>query len=787
MKLIEKKPHIFGIRHLSPGGAYHLLQFLDDIKPTAVLIEGLSDANSQIGYFTSRDTQPPVAILAYTEELPIRTLLYPFVNYSPEYQALLWAKKHCVHAEFIDLPSDVFLPLEYQSLKGEDERFIEKKTIINEFTNEHKDDYKNKSKNKFINTSVSESIYNKWLELTGEEEYDSYWEYNFEHNLNKNSYRLAANEFGKSLREILQDSEYEYAKNLVREAYMRRRICKAVDAGHQIEKIVVVTGAYHTLALRNDLEPMSDEELKRLPRVKTRLTLMPYSYYRLSSGSGYGAGNNAPAYYGMMWECMNQNDITKFPAQYLSRITSYLRKNGTYCSSAEVIESLRLANTLAALHSGSAPSLRDLRDATVTCLGHGELSVVAEAIAHTNIGISIGSLPDGVRRTSIQDDFYRELKRLKLEKYKSTVAMELKLDLRENRRVKSKENAFLDLNRSFFLHRLKVLRISFQKLKPSFQQSATWAELWVLRWTPEAEIELVESILRGETVEIATAYVFKEWLDKCVAIQEVAEVIREACECGMMEAMEQARKTLQRLAVEESSFNDISLTVFELSIVISYGDIRKFEVESLIPLLQQLFLRGTLLMVDAAKCDNNAAKVVIESIRRMNRVSLEHFKLIDKDFWVEKLIELSNVDDKNPLLSGYACSILLERNLLDEEILSQEISRRLSPGVDADLGAGWFEGFSMCNHYALLAKMGLWKQLVEYVASLDSEQFKRTLVFLRRAFGDFTLAEKHHICDNLGEIWGVNKEEASDILSRKLNEEEQNKINDINEFDFDDI
>jgi len=42
-----------------------------------------------------------------------------------------------------------------------------------------------------------------------------------------------------------------------------------------------------------------------------------------------------------------------------------------------------------------------------------------------------------VSRTSIQDDFYRELKRLKLDKYRSAVAMDIELDLRENIRVQS--------------------------------------------------------------------------------------------------------------------------------------------------------------------------------------------------------------------------------------------------------------------------------------------------------------------------------------------------------------
>ena len=56
---------------------------------------------------------------------------------------------------------------------------------------------------------------------------------------------------------------------------------------------------------------------------------------------------------------------------------------------------------------------------------------------------SANTFRKGVSQTSIQDDFERELQRLKLEKYRSTVAQAIGLDLRENRRVKSEEAAAL--------------------------------------------------------------------------------------------------------------------------------------------------------------------------------------------------------------------------------------------------------------------------------------------------------------------------------------------------------
>ena len=122
---------------------------------------------------------------------------------------------------------------------------------------------------------------------------------------------------------------------------------------------------------------------------------------------------------------------------------------------------------------------------------------------------------------------------------------------------------------------------------------------------------------------------------------------------------------------------------------------------------------------------------------------------------------------------------------MDTLRLQQEVSRRLSKGVPADLGAGWFEGLAMKNRYALIARLSLWASLDEYLATLDDEEFKRALVFLRCAFADFTAAEKDQIAENLGEIWGVDQREVSEAVNAPLNEEAQTLIDSLDEFDFD--
>src|SRR5262245_31807272 len=192
--------------------------------------------------------------------------------------------------------------------------------------------------------------------------------------------------------------------------------------------------------------------------------------------------------------------------------------------------------------------------------------------------------------------------------------------------------------------------------------------------------------------------------------------------------------------------------------------------------MQGMLAQGAPALQGAANCASEAAKELVLSIDERNRVSLDHSDRVEETLWIERLQRLADADDRNPLLSGYACATLLERGLIANEDLTREVSRRLSPGIPADLGAGWFEGLAKCNRYALLARQPLWEALAAYVHSLDDEQFKRALVFLRRAFGSFSPREKRHICENLGQLWGVNADAASDALEKPLTEAEEEKL-----------
>lgn len=809
--------HYFGIRHLSPAGACYVQDFLERIQPQIVLIEGASDLTPLLPQLCLDEVIFPAAIMAYSETVPIQTVLYPFAEYSPEYQSILWAVKHKKECRFIDLPSSVFLAFEQKkqehlaemleqvnhneeekSRTSKEGKTSKENSIPKEGSTSKEDKIQKEGKtlkeSEILKENKTYEIYQKMEEIIGEDQ-ESYWERKFEYCGDAELYRKAAEEYGKQLRACSKDSPYEQAETLLRERYMKYQIEQAVKEMGETAEIAVITGAFHVEGLKMG-EAMKAAEIKKLPMLPSKSTLMPYSYFRLSKRSGYGAGNKAPAYYELLWNHLNQKQKTasfsglaleaNVAEDYLCGIAEFQRKYGNMVSSAEVIEAVRLADALARLKGSEHPVLADLRDAAVTCMGHGQFSEISLASAAMEIGTKIGSLPEGVSRTLVQEDFYKQLKEYKLEKYKSIVAENLELDLRENVRVKSEKSAFLDLNRSFFLHKLMVLGIEFVKQQERQQDNATWAERYILQWTPEAEIQLIEAALKGDTIELAASYTLQEELEAAVTIDATAKVIDKAGLCGMSELLLAAVKHLQELAIDTVSLQEIGTTIEHLSSVVHYGSIRHIENKPFIPILKQLFYRACLILIESSKCNNDVVDEILEAMNQVNNAA-KQLDFIEEEPWIKELTILSDADDVNTKTSGFASAILLERGKMSEELLAIEVERRLSPAIPADLGAGWFEGLAKKNRYALISRLSLWRKLEEYIDLLEEEEFRRALVFLRRAFSEFSSREKCEIGENLGEIWGLNAMEVSEEVNKELTPEDITSVSGLDDFDFGDF
>jgi Family of unknown function (DUF5682) len=745
---------VFGVRHFSPAAALHVRRFLDETDPQIVLIEGPSDATEQLVHLIHKKTEPPVAILAFTKTRPVRSLVYPLASYCAEWVAARWALEKKRAVRFIDLPASIFLERRDDTPEVAEEKEVAQAPAADR------------------SSAYLDDPYEAIARLSGEPDHDTWWERQFEHTREVEAYRGAIFEFGKGLRDAREDAESPRRREetLLREAYMRREIRAALAKGKK--KAVVICGAYHAPVLTEEEPAMSDGELAALPRADCVLTLMPYSYLRLSSQSGYGAGNRAPAYFETIFEEAESGTHERVRARYLAKVALEMRKAGMMRSSAEVIEAVRLAEGLAALVDSPVPALRDLRDAAITLLGHGEQAPVEAALRSVEIGTAVGRLPPGVSRTALQDDFHELVKTLKLDKYIEDKDQKLELDLREDRTKKTKAGAFLDRARSTFLHRLAVLEVGFAK-PMAREQKGTAKEAWTARWTPQSEIVLAEKSLLADSVESGAGYALAVELDAAKDTGGATATLLRAANCELADALSLATRKVQELTVDEAGFPSAGEAITNLSDVIRYGNVRDVDPAPLRPILAQLYLRATLLLFSACVCDDAAAKLVRKAIDRVHDVAFLGEDDIEPTRWIDEVRKVSESDDRNPFLSGYATGLLIERGALDDEGIDREVARRLSPGTHADVGVGWFEGLVQRNRAALFMRKSLWASLSSYVESLDDDAFRRALLYLRRAFSTFSPGEIRRAVSVLGEVWkGAGAVELAREVEKKLDEKE---------------
>ncbi len=791
LKEVFENVNFFGVRHLSPSSSYHLLEYLDKIKPKAVLIEGPVDANDLIKDIVSNKVQLPIGILAYTNQLPVSSVVYPFSEYSPEYQGLLWAKKNKAYSSFIDLPTDISMTryVTKEEVKEDDDE-EKSEEDIKAFEEQDEKDRKEYYDLQEYHKKSNEA-YEYLAHSFNEESYDEYWESSFEQIESLDEYLEKLHTQSKLMRELMEGQEEElaqskYAHNMLREKFMAKNIVETINKGYEPSQIVVITGAYHTSGLQK-LDSYDDVNFDKLPKEDTSITLMPYSYYKLSSLTGYGAGNKSPLYYEDLWNARLEKRLSDNAYDYLVKLGIRLREKGFTASTASIIESVRLSKTLASIRNHKFPTYDDVKDAAVTCLGEGTISGLADSLTMLNIGMKIGNLEEGVSKTPIQDDFNRHLKELNLEKYKKLVPEVIKLDLRENVKVKSTEKAFQDLYRSIFFNKLELLGIDFAKRINKVQDGSSWSEQWELSWSPEVEIKVIETIFKGETINIATAYEIAERLKNATKMSQVASIIRIAYNCNLVEVVKSSIYVLDNLFVNNDDFGETCETVNILFNILKYKDIRNVDMKDCENLFKKIYTRCRLIMYNSADCDDKQGETYTNYINDLYKISQEMPELVDYDLLIKEIDRTAFDDSKNPIISGICFSILMEKNKITNSQISVELSRRLSVGTNADLGASWFMGVCKRNRYGLLSKVDIWQSIDTFLDGMDDDEFKRIVIFFRRVFMDFTSREKNGVVELLGDLWGVSKAEFAEVLLGELTEKETEVLSVLDDFDFGDL
>lgn len=710
---------IFGIRHHGPGSAHSLVRGLEAFQPDAILVEAPPDVDALFPLAAHPEMRPPVALLVYNPKDLQQASFFPFAEFSPEWQAALFAEKNRIPLRCMDLPlTHAF------ALKAADEREPELMVSSPE------------------DKAFSNDPFRELAALAGYSDPERWWESLLE--------RIRVDdgeapvfqgilEMMTALREAKRHPESR--ETLLREAYMRQTLRIAKKEG--FEKIAVVCGAWHGPALADpgQFSALTDASLlKGLKKVKTEATWIPWSFDRLSTQSGYRAGIIAPAWYRLLFRHYQGLSVgvtgshadTAITSEFLSHAARLLRANDIAASSANVVEAVRLANALATLRRTAHPGIEELREAAVTVLCAGAekpLELIDRALV---IGDVLGAVPSTVPVAPIRADFEAQAKsaRLKI----STEPKPLALDLRED----------ADQRKSRLLHRLQLLGVAWGKPEAVGEgKQGRFHENWMLHWQPDFEIRLIEAGTWGNTVEEAALQLTRRRVHFASALADLVQLLGITLKADLSALLPDLLARLQQTAALIQDALLLADAVLPLAEILRYGSARPVDTEAVDQLLSSLVPRACLQLPAACTgVDEEVAADILKKLLAVNR-ALGILRAPEYDgLWQRALEEIAQQYRAAPLLAGAALRLLFDKNLLAIPEVGDGMRYRLSHGQAPGESAQWLEGFLFGSGLLLIHHPALWALLDDWLRELEEGSFREVLPLLRRAFSQFAEPER---------------------------------------------
>jgi len=552
---------IFGVRHHGPGSARSLLHALEELRPQCVLIEGPPDADEVIPFAGRAEMTPPVAILVHDADRPADAVYYPFAEFSPEWQAIRWALRAKAPVRFMDLPQAHRMAIEAERQKKVLEQLT--RTVQQRGTEMEEDEPQAAMPAAAPPVPVRDDPLGELARAAGFDDGERWWEHVVEHNRAGDAGMFAAiREAMAELREAREALPAEARRpdpdEPLREAWMRRTIRAAQKEG--FERLAVVCGAWHTPAL--DVERFGrkedDQILAGLPKVKTAATWVPWTHDRLTFASGYGAGVRSPGWYEHLWR--REGMIVE---SWMTRTAHLLRDKDIDCSSAHVIEAVRLATTLASLRGRPLADLSDIADATrsVFCFDSDvAMRLVARELL---VGDRLGELPEDVPMVPLQQDLMRLQKRLRLKPEALEKVQEL--DLRNE----------TDRERSHLLHRLRLLGLDWGTPDEQGGGKGTFKEIWRLRWDPAFAVRLIEAGVFGTTVEQAAAAKLRQMAAASMDLRELTGYLQDAMLAELGAAAAELVRRVENVAAVAADVTLLMQTLPKLAALLRYGNVRQ--------------------------------------------------------------------------------------------------------------------------------------------------------------------------------------------------------------------
>ena len=718
--------HVFGIRHHGPGCARSLRGALGALRPDIILIEGPPDAEEVLPLLAHEGLTPPVALLVYPPEAPDLAVFYPFALFSPEWQALRYGVECKIPVRFIDMPQAhrlagaLEIKKKVAALAAEAEG--NPPATVEESPSASVDAVVPSEGGDDGDAALHHDPIGLLAEAAGYGDRELWWEHQIEQRQDAVGLFDGILSAMTALREKVGAVPAEEAK---REAFMRTGIRAAQKEG--FERIAVVCGAWHAPVLQEPDKIKGDAQLlKGLPKIKTAATWIPWTHSRLSYRSGYGAGIASPGWYQHLWVARDRAAL-----RWVAQAAQLLRGEDLDASSASVIETVRLAEALAAMRELPMPGLAELNESVLSVLCRGEEAPLGLIRRRLEIGEALGEVPAETPTIPLQRDLEAKQRALRLKP--TTEIKTLELDLRND----------TDRARSRLLRQLLVLKIEWGNPQKASGGKGTFHEHWKLQWDVEFPVRLIESSVWGNTVEEAATASLRRSGDDAADLPALTALLDQAILAGLPAAIEHLLARVRAQSAVTADIGAMMKSLPALARVARYGDVRGTAAADVMPVIDALFQRVVVGLPGAvSSLDDSAAEAMVEAIGEVTAsVGLLDRPDMRAD-WQQIMRRLADSEGCHGLVRGVGCRMLVEQQVIDEAELRRRARLALSPANPAAEAAAWVQGLVRGSGMVLLHQDGLWAALDEWLVELPADLFTELLPLIRRAFSDFQPPER---------------------------------------------
>jgi hypothetical protein len=739
--------HLFPVRHHSPRSAKCLRAMLETVRPELILVEGPSDADSLIPVITDRESQPPIAILAYSTDGQPQSCMWPFVRYSPEYEALRWARENRVKARFIDWPSGAALGATRQRSTNEPETEVPESEPSSDLAEHNTDDRHQALAERFGLRHFNE-FWDAWFETPAYE---------------PTGFREAITAFA----DYIAPADNRSPESALRDRVMAEAIEAAIQSGTAPDRIVAVLGAAHVAAIvRGDVRV--DTPLP--PAVPCALAVVPYSYPRLSESSGYGAGNRAPWYYERVYE--NALDFNQASLVVLIEFATSMRLRGFSVSLADVIEAYRLGITLAGLRGKAAPGADELAEAACAAITRGQEAPIREFLAPLMIGRRVGRLGSAAGRNSLQLEFAEGLRNFGFPQRDEMETVTLRL-------ADTMQSAA-----SLFLHRLRVADVPYASYAGSqsvvsqarqkedeaggYSALSRMREHWQVQWTPATEVALAERVIYGESFSEVCERKLNETIQETKHAADATGLLVDAVLTESLKATARCLDTAERLSSTDEDVSSLSQAARTLAGLKSFGTSRH-QLGQLAGTVDRLlvgtFTRARLRLPFALLGDAEATAPACRAMIMLQELALTQPGL-DRAAWFEGLHGIAGDETIEPTAAGTAAALLFMARECSEQQLRDLLDRRLADIIQPARSADFLAGFFSVNALVLLKNREIVAALSAFLDRLSGNEFRDTLPALRRAFAVLGASERRFLLEHLLALHGgAAKAESAQVLT----------------------